>query len=582
MEKMKIKSKLILFYGFVFTISIVLIFTISKNFLLKGFEKIENDTYSENISRFTETLNTEKESLTNITTSWSFWDDTYFYIKDRNSKYIKDNYLNDGFFENKINGVIILDTKKEIVFSKHYNFNDKKFLEPNPGLDEFVREKVAFLLSNSKTLPSNGLYFYKNELFIFTLNPILPHTKTSIKNPNGYFITLRKFDNYFKENLTKKLKLNLHLDTFQIFQKNETNTFSKNIDITKANVFIPINNDQSTFRVELTFNRDIFSFAKNTILIFSGVLVIFSFLMLLLINFFINRVITNKILHITKELALISNNQSENYCITTFANDEIGQLTSQINSTLKTVKENQNIINHSAKFASLGEMAGSIAHEINNPLSVIQGYSQKIVKSSNDNKLNHEELVKNSEKILQNVDRIVRIIKSLKLVSRSGENDEMKVIKTGEILIELENLYNYNLRNKDIQIELQHFDKNLEINVNYVQILQVFINIINNAIDAITPLENRWIRIETKVNNQNIEFHITDCGKKIPDHIAAKILEPFFTTKSIGKGTGLGLSIANKIVKNHNGSLYLNKDSENTCFVISLPLAESNIQQKAS
>ncbi|NCN26148.1 GHKL domain-containing protein [bacterium] len=103
---------------------------------------------------------------------------------------------------------------------------------------------------------------------------------------------------------------------------------------------------------------------------------------------------------------------------------------------------------------------------------------------------------------------------------------------------------------------------------------------IDNAIDAIKDLDERWIKIHLSDYDSKILLSIADSGSKIPEDIANKLFDPFFTTKGVGKGTGLGLSITYNILKEHNASIELDRASENTRFVLTFPTIEK--QRKAS
>jgi len=96
-------------------------------------------------------------------------------------------------------------------------------------------------------------------------------------------------------------------------------------------------------------------------------------------------------------------------------------------------------------------------------------------------------------------------------------------------------------------------------------------NLIGNAIDAIGNTQDPWIAIKSAVTNEGIEISVTDSGKGIDASIAAKIMDPFFTTKEVGKGTGLGLSICVGILKDHGGDLVLNRNCANTQFKMIFP-----------
>lgn len=103
-----------------------------------------------------------------------------------------------------------------------------------------------------------------------------------------------------------------------------------------------------------------------------------------------------------------------------------------------------------------------------------------------------------------------------------------------------------------------------------MQISQVLVNVIGNAIDAIAGLSEKWIRVEVYDKNDKVFFTITDSGKGIPLEIQEKIMHPFFTTKGVNIGTGLGLSISKSIIEEHGGFLNYNVSSPNTQFVFEL------------
>ena len=102
-------------------------------------------------------------------------------------------------------------------------------------------------------------------------------------------------------------------------------------------------------------------------------------------------------------------------------------------------------------------------------------------------------------------------------------------------------------------------------------------NLLYNAKDAIKNLDEKWIRIQVEFVNDKVLFRITDSGKGIPNEIAKKIMQPFFTTKETGSGTGLGLSVSLGIAKSHSGTLVLNEDSPNTEFILTLPQKQNQI-----
>ena len=227
----------------------------------------------------------------------------------------------------------------------------------------------------------------------------------------------------------------------------------------------------------------------------------------------------------------------------------------------------------SAKLSSLGQMAGGIAHEINNPLTIIKATASRMrrLKTSEEN----EKILNDSiEKINSTVERIAKIIKGLRNFSRDSYNDPTLPTSLKKIIDETLVLCAEAFRHNDVQITVLPFE-DVIVDAREVQIEQVFLNLFNNAYDAIAETPMKWIKIKVLVDQTHVKIMVIDSGPRIKDSVAEMMLEPFFTTKEIGKGTGLGLSISKGIIEAHNGQLYYDKNYPNTCFVVELPRSRS-------
>ncbi len=234
------------------------------------------------------------------------------------------------------------------------------------------------------------------------------------------------------------------------------------------------------------------------------------------------------------------------------------------------IKEQEHTMIESRKMATLGEMASSIAHEINNPLAVINGNLHLLKRN-----LNEEHGKKYVQKIEETVFRIDKIIKGMKLFSRDATFDPMSQCALKDIIDDTLFICSERLRIANIKLTVDlKFHGNIECRAT--QISQVIINLINNSYDALQSLDEKWITIDTEQSDQFVIIKITDSGKGIPASFQQKILEPFFTTKEVGKGTGLGLSISKGIIDSHNGFFSINSLHPNTQFIISLPISISN------
>jgi len=251
--------------------------------------------------------------------------------------------------------------------------------------------------------------------------------------------------------------------------------------------------------------------------------------------------------------------------------------------SMKALEEQRAKLVSSSKLSTLGEMAGGIAHEINNPLAVIYGKANQIslMTSDPDTSLDRERIAIAASKIEKTADRIATIIRGLRVFSRDGDNDpfERKALRT--IIEETLEFCSARFKSHEIELRINAPDKPLELECRPVQIAQVLLNLLNNAHDAVQGQSDRWVEIKIEDFDQELGITVTDSGPGIPKEIAAKIMEPFFTTKEVGKGTGLGLSISRGIIESHGGRLHLDMTATNTRFIITLPKKQAVAQTKS-
>lgn len=225
----------------------------------------------------------------------------------------------------------------------------------------------------------------------------------------------------------------------------------------------------------------------------------------------------------------------------------------------------------SSKLSMLGEMSGGVAHEINNPLAVIAGYAQRMELQAKDGQTNPAEIARFSERILTMSNRIAKIVHGLKMFAREASNDPFERVTIQRILQDTVELCGERFTKHGVELRTSEGLDAIAVECRQVQISQVLLNLMINAYDAVSTLKDRWIKVEATSMNDSVELSVTDSGHGIPADVAAKMLQPFFTTKPIGHGTGLGLSISKGIVEAHGGRLYLDTTSPNTRLVVELP-----------
>lgn len=234
--------------------------------------------------------------------------------------------------------------------------------------------------------------------------------------------------------------------------------------------------------------------------------------------------------------------------------------------------ERQKLVNAS-KMSSLGEMAGGIAHEINNPLAIIKGRVVFVKRALLGDVVDRESILKSAEKIDATVDRIDKIIKGLRSFARNSEADPFNPVSLKQLVDVSLELCSERFKYYGVELKLGQIP-NAFVECRESQLEQVLVNLLNNAFDAISGLPQKWIHLEFTEKQDQIQISITDSGRGIPTTIIEKMMEPFFTTKEVGKGTGLGLSISKGIVQEHRGDLYYDSSSPYTKFILELPKAK--------
>lgn len=245
-------------------------------------------------------------------------------------------------------------------------------------------------------------------------------------------------------------------------------------------------------------------------------------------------------------------------------------ITTELVEARNKIKEQEIREQYTAKLVSLGEMAAGIAHEVNNPLTIILG-SANVLKSVVEDGPIDKEMVKNlANKIVETTERISKTIRSMKSLSGNGENEPMLILPLGKVLELATEVVEEQFKSNAITLKVDPKLNEIEFLGREIQISQVLVNLLSNAADSVKKLPERWVEIKGQISGPYIDLFIIDSGPGIPAELKDKIMEPFFTTKEASQGTGLGLSISRKILLEHGGELNLIPDAPKTTFQIRL------------
>lgn len=258
----------------------------------------------------------------------------------------------------------------------------------------------------------------------------------------------------------------------------------------------------------------------------------------------------------------------------TLTNGEVAHLAITNDITAKILTEEEIILKdqaleESSRLSALGEFAAGLAHEINNPLSIIYAKSQLLqIQLENELKTHQNSAINNSiNTIVETIQNISEVIENLKTHSRTPNYSNLEWHSLEQIINNTINLCAQKFKQNKIEVNTK-ICPSIKIQCQYVGLSQIIMNLMNNSFDAILREEKKWIKIESQITDKGINISFTDSGKGIDPALQQKILQPFFTTKEPGRGTGLGLSISANSMLKMKGRLYLNHASEHTQFIL--------------
>ena len=224
-----------------------------------------------------------------------------------------------------------------------------------------------------------------------------------------------------------------------------------------------------------------------------------------------------------------------------------------------------------SKLATVGELAASVAHELNNPLATVSLRVESLMQQLTDDKEKHRSL----EIIISEVERMASLVTNLLQFTRRNYRQVSTVDVADEIMKSID-LISYYLRNRRIQVMTEFHNPLPAIHADRQQLRQVFLNLMTNASDAMPEGGQLMMRVQVDEPDERIVIEFADSGEGIAENQLKKIWQPFYTSKPEGKGTGLGLPICSRIIEEHGGEISLqSKLGRGTTVRVALPIANS-------
>lgn len=552
-HKVRMKLKMNLRQKVLYALAVILLFAWSLAYFILNlslesiYSEIEERQIANTKLSIEQILINKKSDLAAKVKDWAIWDDAYLFVKGNNKDFIRVN-INREVLENfQITSIAFTDKNRKPIFLIS---TDGKEKEIQQFLIENIESQSAIALRKLDD-PFVSVVRLRNDYYLMAASKVTPTENPQILF-SGYLYFYQKIDEKFLSNISMATGVNLSLNPKilpgQKEIKDENNIF----------LYYPLtnHNDKMVVNLEGKAEREYAQLFKTLRVAVVATSMVFAVLFFLLIYFSLNKIILYPLKKIEEQTnALASEMHSQNR-IELSGNDEFSSLGKSINRMLEEREKMQRNLQHKSQLTSLGELASGIAHEINNPLTIILLSTEKL-KRRYSQKLNEEpEMEKLIDKIDVTGNRISKIVSGMRSLSKNVDPHERIVVNIPKLVEESIELFRERAKDNDIDLKLQvRDDEEIFALVNATQISQVIVNLLTNALDAVESRIDRKIIIQVLKEGSLFKIRVADNGYGVSEELKDKIMQPFFTTKNSQRGTGLGLSICYEIVEQHGGKM---------------------------
>ena len=531
----------------IFWIIIILIISfnyLSFNYFIKSFINLEKQENNKVLNSLMTFIDTKFKTIKITANDYSYWDDTYEFIKDQNEKYIYENFrdttttlenvnLDFMIFMNLENKNIHTQLSKNIKTLNKDNFT--KYIVDSITDDENI--SIAKYQNNYYYIVKSRIL--KSDLSGKTRGFIYVGKKIYLENFNDEFKNSIKFIDIVSNKTNKTLK-SIFLDKVEVH-------FVYSEDIL-SNIISLQNNNKNLAMLKLDNYRDIYKQGRKQIILFNTAVSIFVLILFFIFYFYIYY---HKRLNIELEI--------------------------RVEDEIKKQKAQEEILIHQSRSAEIGEMINNIAHQWRQPLNNLSLTIQNIGFKYENDVLTKEELNETIDKSKMIINSMSNTIDTFRNFFEPTKNKnlfkvEHSIENTLEILSSTLRFYNIEVV-KEIIDDVEIYDYENEFS-------QVLLNIITNAKDALVSnkIEKPIIKINISKVENNLIVKIKDNANGINEEIIDRIFEPYFTTKGKGNGTGIRLYMSKLIIeKNMNGKLTVKNDNDGAVFIITLNITKQEI-----
>lgn len=531
----------------------------------KSFAIIEANEFKENYSRVDGSIHSIMQSFELKLKDWAYWDDSYAYINQPNERYIQSNFLSESLKNVNVEAVYMLKLNQDVVFYKNLTPEKIAFNETL----SFIKENQIFNQLKAHHVQC-GFNRANENVHLYCVTPI---SKSAVndKKINGYMIFMRNFGSSDLKLLSQMTYLQMQMhkehDDHENFTDDKIN-FSYDIKDLKGKK-VAVLDVTGTHLYSVLFHD------AKIILAFG--IIIFSFLNLILTYYLLRKIVLSPLNAIKNQAQSMGKGQlKDDVEISVARNDEFSELANSLNTMIRERDEQRRKLQGQFYLSSLGEMAAGIAHEINNPISIISLHAEKIQRRYPEILQREPEVLKSVQKISETSKRIAKIIKTMKTLSHESNHDTSELICLPLLVEDSIDFYRERIRNNEIKVQFECDDYNIWINGNTADLSQLMISILNNSFEKLVNQEDRTIRIMFNNKNEECWFSLWMKDVHLPEDQKARILGAFDAKNEIAH-TPLGWKRNAEVMFRHRIKFDLLHDSDGTILLMKFKQTSSRI-----
>lgn len=589
----------------VFSLALTLLAVLlTRALLLQTAMHTDNERALAVLDQASRVLQAETETLLRTVKDWASWDDTYAFAANHNQDYINSNLLPGTLDELRLNAIVYLNTNGQVTASITRVSEGVVYGSIPEWLSEYLHRPGGILDALEANGKVSGFLFAEGSLWLVAIAPILT---SEDKGPTrGALLMMRHIDPSETARIAEMVHPSLSFSlASRAWPPGRPDVRAVSQQTIQAQTALQDALGSGRILLSVSLTRDAYNQLLLAMAYLTGWIVVCGAAMSLFAFFILNRwvlqSITDSVQALKAGVFQVTGDVHDRLPLKKLHDDEIGELVDAVNAALNRVEvaareadRRRAEAMQAQKLASVGTLLVGVAHEINNPngvvainVNVVRRLLDRLFTTLRSSKpevgtlISHEELESMeseldgaTKEVLSASQRIAGLVSSLKAFSQPAAGNMTERVEIAETARKATEWVRHELKRKRCRLSLEIPDHLPAIKGNGQQILQVLINLIQNACDAAdhpdTPI---WVKAEHDAEHGTVVVAVVDQGRGIPREHLEHVLDPFFTLRRAEGGTGLGLSISAAIVRAHGGDIRLESEvGHGTTVTVSLPV----------